>query len=42
MLKFTLMLLGTDLRTDSDRLFFGPRVEQILADATCPVIIVNT
>lgn len=39
---FDLVVLGTDLRTGSERLFLGPRVEKILDGATCPVVIVNT
>jgi nucleotide-binding universal stress UspA family protein len=36
-----LIVLGTDLRPGSDRLFLGPRVERILMNAHCPVAIVN-
>jgi Kef-type K+ transport system membrane component KefB len=36
-----LIVLGTDVRPGSERLFLGPRVERILADASCPVLIVN-
>jgi Kef-type K+ transport system membrane component KefB len=39
--QMDLIVLGTDLRPGSDRLFLGPRVEYILENATCPVIIVN-
>ena len=38
---FDLIVLGTDIRPVSDRLFLGPRVEQILDSAPCPVIVVN-
>lgn len=38
---YDLIVLGTDIRPGSDRLFLGPRVERILSKANCPVIIVN-
>lgn len=37
-----LIILGTALRTRSERLFLGPRVERILNNAPCPVVIINT
>jgi len=37
-----LIILGTDLRPASDRLYLGPRVEYILKNSTCPVIILNS
>ncbi len=37
-----LVLVGTDVRPGSERLFLGPRVEQILRLAHCPVIVLNT
>lgn len=36
-----LILLGTDVRAGSSRLYLGPRVERILAEAPCPVLVVN-
>jgi len=36
-----LIVLGTDVRPASDRLFLGPRVERILKNAPCPVIVLN-
>ncbi len=36
-----LCVLGTDVRPGSDRLFLGPRVEQILEGSTCPVLVFN-
>lgn len=36
-----LIVLGTDLRPGSQRLFLGPKVERILNHAPCPVIIFN-
>ncbi|CAM3332737.1 cation:proton antiporter [Rhodothermus bifroesti] len=36
-----LILLGTDVRPGSDRLFLGPRVERILNSAPCPVVVFN-
>lgn len=38
---FDLIVLGTDVKPGPDRLFLGPRVERILRDAPCPVVIVN-
>lgn len=37
-----LIVLGTDLRPGSTRLYLGPRVEYILAHAGCPVVVVNS
>lgn len=37
-----LIIVGTDVRVGSDRLFLGPRVEYILANAPCPVLVINT
>jgi Kef-type K+ transport system membrane component KefB/nucleotide-binding universal stress UspA family protein len=36
-----LIVLGTDLRPGSSRLYLGPRVEWILENAECPVIVIN-
>ena len=36
-----LIILATDLRAGSDRLFLGPNVERVLMHAPCPVIVVN-
>ena len=36
-----MIVLGTDLRPASDRLFLGPRVERILNNASCPVVVMN-
>ena len=36
-----LIILGTDLRPGSQRLFLGPKVERILNNASCPVVIFN-
>ncbi len=36
-----LIVMGTDVKPGPDRLFLGPRVERILRDAPCPVIVVN-
>ncbi|HEX8430476.1 MAG TPA: cation:proton antiporter [Longimicrobium sp.] len=36
-----LVVLGTDLRPASDRLFLGPRVERVLNHAACPVVVMN-
>ncbi|MFW5947385.1 MAG: universal stress protein, partial [Gemmatimonadota bacterium] len=37
-----LLVIGTDIRPGSDRLFLGPRVENLLLQASCPVVVVNT
>lgn len=37
-----LMILGTNIRPGSHRLYLGPRVENMLEQATCPVIVFNT
>ncbi len=37
-----LILLGTELRPGSARLYLGARVERILQGAPCPVIVFNT
>ncbi|HEX6983240.1 MAG TPA: cation:proton antiporter [Balneolaceae bacterium] len=39
---FDLIILGTNIRPGSSRLYLGPRTESILANAPCPVIIFNT
>jgi Kef-type K+ transport system membrane component KefB/nucleotide-binding universal stress UspA family protein len=36
-----LIVMGTDVRPGSERLFLGPRVERILGSARCPVLVVN-
>lgn len=36
-----LIVLGTDIRPGSERLFLGPRVERVLGGAPCPVLILN-
>lgn len=37
-----LMILGTNIRPGSHRLYLGPRVENMLEQATCPVIVFNS
>jgi Kef-type K+ transport system membrane component KefB len=37
-----LIIVGTSVRAGSQRLYMGPKVERLLADAPCPVIILNT
>jgi nucleotide-binding universal stress UspA family protein len=39
--RIDLLVVGTDVRPGSDRLFLGPRVERILYGAPCPVIVIN-
>jgi nucleotide-binding universal stress UspA family protein len=38
---YDLIVLGTGARASLERVFLGPRVEAILDQATCPVIVVN-
>lgn len=40
--QIDLIILGTDVRPGSERLFLGPRVERILKNAVCPVIVLNS
>jgi nucleotide-binding universal stress UspA family protein len=40
--RVDLIILGTDLRPGSNRLFLGPRVERLLDNAPCPVIVINS
>lgn len=37
-----LVILGTNIRPGSSRLYMGPRVEKILSQAGCPVVVLNT
>lgn len=37
-----LMILGTNIRPGSHRLYLGPRVENILEQAQCAVVVFNT
>jgi len=39
--RMDLIILGTAVRSGSERVFLGPRVERIMAGAPCPVVIVN-
>lgn len=36
-----LIVLGTSISIGTDRLYLGPRVERILANAPCPVVVIN-
>lgn len=40
--NYDMIILGTDVHPFSDRLFLGPRIERILRNAHCPVLILNT
>ena len=40
--NFDLIVLGTDIRPGSEQLYIGPRVERVLNNAPCPVLIVNS
>lgn len=37
-----LLILGTEVRAGTARLHLGPRVERLVRDATCPVVVVNS
>jgi len=37
-----LIVLGTNVRAGSERLYLGPKVERVLRNALCPVMIVNS
>lgn len=37
-----LIVIGTSVRAASENLYLGPKVERIILDAPCPVIVVNT
>ena len=39
--NFDLIIIGTDIRPGSDKLYLGPRVERILNNCPCPVLVVN-
>lgn len=39
--NFDLIILGTDVRPGTDKLYLGPRVERILNNCTCPVLVIN-
>jgi Kef-type K+ transport system membrane component KefB len=40
--KVDLIVLGTNVRAGSQRLYLGPKVERVLNNAPCPVMIVNS
>lgn len=40
--QIDLIVLGTAIRPGSDRLFLGPRVENVLQHTPCPVIVINS
>ncbi len=40
--NFDLIVLGTDIRPGSEQLYIGPRVERVLNNAPCPVLLVNS
>lgn len=40
--NFDLVIIGSDVRPGSDKLFLGPRVEKILSNCDRPVIVVNS
>lgn len=40
--NFDLIVLGSDIRPGSEKLYIGPRVERVLNNAPCPVLLVNS
>ena len=40
--NFDLVIIGSDVRPGSDKLFLGPRVEKILSSCNRPVLVVNS
>ena len=40
--NFDLVIIGSDVRPGSDKLFLGPKVEKILINCDRPVIVVNS
>ena len=40
--NFNLVIIGSDVRPGSEKLYLGPRVEKILANCSCPVLVVNS
>jgi nucleotide-binding universal stress UspA family protein len=40
--NFDLVIIGSDVRPGSDKLFLGPKVEKILVSCDRPVIVVNS
>ena len=40
--KIDLIIVGTNIRPGTNRLYLGPRVENIIKMAPCPVIVFNT
>lgn len=40
--EIDLIILGTSVSAGSERLYLGPRVERIVNNAPCPVIVVNS
>jgi len=40
--NFDLIVLGTDIRPGSEQLYIGPRVERVLNNAPCPVLLINS
>lgn len=40
--EIDLMVLGTAVRAGTGRLFLGTRVERLLAESRCPVVVVNS
>jgi Kef-type K+ transport system membrane component KefB/nucleotide-binding universal stress UspA family protein len=40
--EIDLLILGTRIRPVGERLYLGPRIERLLKEASCPVIVLNT
>ncbi len=39
--RVDLLILGTDVMLGTNRLFLGPRVERLITEARCPVLLLN-
>ncbi len=39
--QIDLIIIGTDIRLGSERLFLGPKVEYLLKHANCPLVVIN-
>ena len=37
-----LIVLGTNIKAGHDKLYLGPRVEKLLKESPCPVVVINT
>lgn len=40
--QFDIVVIGTEIKPGTDKLYLGPRVERILNECTCPVAVFNS